>query len=286
MATTIAGTMKMNPTPPAQVHKQTLKPESEIYFYHHPATWAALCCLSARTCPPNQYSCASGRCIPISWTCDLDDDCGDRSDEPASCGRSSYCYKFSAYCCLDLLFWHFKSVDFQMHTHRPAFILFLSTAYPTCFPLTQFTCNNGRCININWRCDNGQCLFFSLFVPSFSFLCQCDSHVFAIFFILAHTLLFVSVCICGFTLLSPVVLCCCCCCCCYFFPLCCAVRPLCCLPLVLSFRKGLCWRLWWVELSKPDRLVHRSTCATTAMMLDFVWHMQKLAQEQLGLLYC
>lgn len=49
-------------------------------------TWALLLCLSARTCPPNQYSCASGRCIPISWTCDLDDDCGDRSDEPASCG--------------------------------------------------------------------------------------------------------------------------------------------------------------------------------------------------------
>lgn len=33
---------------------------------------------------------------------------------------------------------------------------FSLTAYPTCFPLTQFTCNNGRCININWRCDNGE----------------------------------------------------------------------------------------------------------------------------------
>lgn len=44
--------------------------------------------LPARTCPPNQYPCASGRCIPISWTCDLDDDCGDRSDEPDSCGES------------------------------------------------------------------------------------------------------------------------------------------------------------------------------------------------------
>lgn len=57
--------------------------------------------LPARTCPPNQYPCASGRCIPISWTCDLDDDCGDRSDEPDSCGESatpSYYFSF-------LLFW-------------------------------------------------------------------------------------------------------------------------------------------------------------------------------------
>lgn len=41
----------------------------------------------ARTCPPNQHPCTSGRCIPKTWTCDLDDDCGDRSDEPASCGE-------------------------------------------------------------------------------------------------------------------------------------------------------------------------------------------------------
>uniref|UniRef100_A0A8V5GXQ8 Uncharacterized protein n=1 Tax=Melopsittacus undulatus TaxID=13146 RepID=A0A8V5GXQ8_MELUD len=77
---------------------------------------------SARTCSPNQFSCASGRCIPISWTCDLDDDCGDRSDESG-------------------------------HTHTDGASA-SSAAYPTCFPLTQFTCNNGRCININWRCDN------------------------------------------------------------------------------------------------------------------------------------
>lgn len=43
----------------------------------------------------------------------------------------------------------------------------LSAAYPTCFPLTQFTCANGRCININWRCDNGE------YHPSLPHLSRC-----------------------------------------------------------------------------------------------------------------
>lgn len=91
----------------------------------------------ARTCSPNQFSCASGRCIPISWTCDLDDDCGDRSDESASCGEWGSLGMGEDCGCAD--------------GASPS-----SAAYPTCFPLTQFTCNNGRCININWRCDNGK----------------------------------------------------------------------------------------------------------------------------------
>lgn len=50
---------------------------------------------------------------------------------------------------------------FEVNGTRCDSTLVLSTAYPTCFPLTQFTCNNGRCINVNWRCDNGWCLLSS-----------------------------------------------------------------------------------------------------------------------------
>ncbi|RXN00434.1 Low-density lipoprotein receptor-related protein 1B [Acipenser ruthenus] len=40
---------------------------------------------STQTCQPNQYSCVNGRCIPQTWLCDRDDDCGDKSDEAPSC---------------------------------------------------------------------------------------------------------------------------------------------------------------------------------------------------------
>lgn len=84
----------------------------------------------------------------------------------------------------------------QRCARRRVLTLVLSTAYPTCFPLTQFTCNNGRCININWRCDNGECLFSSsaLSVPvsigylSLSFVPVCRACVATS----AYTLLFVT----------------------------------------------------------------------------------------------
>lgn len=34
----------------------------------------------------DHFRCHTGRCIPLTWKCDRDDDCGDFSDE-TSCGR-------------------------------------------------------------------------------------------------------------------------------------------------------------------------------------------------------
>lgn len=43
--------------------------------------------LTARTCQADQFSCGNGRCIPTSWLCDREDDCGDETDEMTSCGK-------------------------------------------------------------------------------------------------------------------------------------------------------------------------------------------------------
>lgn len=36
-------------------------------------------------CTIYQFQCANGKCIPKSWTCDKEDDCGDASDEKTDC---------------------------------------------------------------------------------------------------------------------------------------------------------------------------------------------------------
>ena len=40
-------------------------------------------------CTSSEFQCNNGKCVPSSYKCDVDDDCGDGSDEK-DCGGSSY----------------------------------------------------------------------------------------------------------------------------------------------------------------------------------------------------
>lgn len=44
-----------------------------------------VCNLAARTCAEDEFTCKSGHCVPMKWTCDKETDCLDGSDETDIC---------------------------------------------------------------------------------------------------------------------------------------------------------------------------------------------------------
>ena len=41
--------------------------------------------ISGGACSTHEFLCGNEQCVPLTWTCDGEDDCGDNSDETASC---------------------------------------------------------------------------------------------------------------------------------------------------------------------------------------------------------
>ncbi|RZF40959.1 hypothetical protein LSTR_LSTR013214 [Laodelphax striatellus] len=106
-----------------------------------------------KTCQGNQYACDSGKCIPLVWVCDGDNDCRDNSDEGAACGNRT-CAENNFRCgngrCIPESWICDGASDCIDNEDEPD-----SCSDPRqhkCDP-TYFRCKNNKCIPGRFRCD-------------------------------------------------------------------------------------------------------------------------------------
>ncbi|GFY71990.1 low-density lipoprotein receptor [Trichonephila inaurata madagascariensis] len=106
----------------------------------------------ARTCSETEFKCNNGRCIPNRWQCDLENDCLDNSDEdPAICSNKT--------CQANQFSCHSPAVciPISWHCDGQEDCKDGSDEKFDCHQITcsndEFTCNNNKCITNRWVCD-------------------------------------------------------------------------------------------------------------------------------------
>lgn len=106
-----------------------------------------------RTCSEMEFACKSGHCIPSRWQCDNEPDCEDHSDEDVAMCKNKTC----------------SPDQFACHSHEGVCIPITwrcdgqedctdgSDEKDHCSAVTctqeEFSCDNGKCITKRWKCD-------------------------------------------------------------------------------------------------------------------------------------
>ncbi|XP_076762374.1 low-density lipoprotein receptor-related protein 8 isoform X4 [Xylocopa sonorina] len=106
----------------------------------------------SKPCSLRQFQCANGKCIPIPWTCDRMNDCGDNSDETTQdCKDPQFCLESEFKCangkCIPGTWYCDGDNDCKDGSDEgPA------VCDDTCRS-DEFTCANKKCIQKSWVCD-------------------------------------------------------------------------------------------------------------------------------------
>lgn len=106
-----------------------------------------------RTCSEMEFACANGHCIPSRWQCDNEPDCDDRSDEDLAICKNKTCSPDQFAC---------KShegvcIPITWRCDGQEDCIDGSDEKDHCSAVTctqeEFSCDNGKCITQRWKCD-------------------------------------------------------------------------------------------------------------------------------------
>ncbi|XP_054715700.1 very low-density lipoprotein receptor-like isoform X2 [Uloborus diversus] len=106
-----------------------------------------------RTCSDTEFVCNNGKCIPSRWQCDNEDDCGDKSDEDLSICSNRTCQAGQFTCNSP----PGACIPISWHCDGQKDCVDGSDEEDDCSQITcsdeEFTCNNNKCITKRWVCD-------------------------------------------------------------------------------------------------------------------------------------
>lgn len=107
------------------------------------------------TCRSDEFTCANGKCVQQRWRCDLDNDCGDNSDEkdcpPVTCAPDTEFQCAESYCITSR--WRCDG-DYDCHDGKDEQGCPNPTASASLCLAKEFECGDRlTCIHRAWLCD-------------------------------------------------------------------------------------------------------------------------------------